>query len=86
MDELGRWVPYCGEAPGPEIWLSRWNVDPVLGVVLLLLVLALWRVSVGHDVTRRRLLSLNRSVFELTPRSWTNFKGFHGKVQNRVQA
>ena len=65
MDELGRWVPYCGEAPGPEIWLSRWNLDPVLGVVLLLLVLALWRVSVGHDVTRGRLLSL-RCAWVLT--------------------
>lgn len=23
---------------------------------------------------------------ELTPRSWTNFKGFHEEVSNRVQA
>jgi len=58
MDEPRRWAPYCGEAPGPEIWLSRWNLDPVLGAVLLLLALALWRVSAGHDVTPRRLLSL----------------------------
>jgi len=29
---------------------------------------------------------LNRPVFELTPRSWTNFKGFHEEVSNRVQA
>ena len=58
MDELRRWVPYCGEAPRPEMWLSRWNLDPVLGAVLLLLALALWRVSVGHELTRRRLLSL----------------------------
>lgn len=65
MDELRRWVPYCGEAPGPEIWLSRWNVDPVLGAVLLLLALALWRVSVGQDVTPRRLLSL-RCAWALT--------------------
>ncbi len=65
MDEPRRWVPYCGEAPGPEIWLSRWNLDPVLGAVLLLLALALWRVSVGQDVTPRRLLSL-RSAWALT--------------------
>ena len=58
MDELRRWVPYCGEAPGPEIWLTRWNLDPVLGAVLLLSALALWRMPVGGDVARRQLLSL----------------------------
>jgi putative membrane protein len=65
MDEQRRWVPYCGEAPGPEIWLSRWNLDPVLGAVLLLLALALWRASVGHGITRERLLSL-RGAWALT--------------------
>lgn len=59
MDELKRWIPYCGEAPGPEIWLSRWNLDPVLGAVLLLLALALWRMPEGSDVTPRRRLSLH---------------------------
>jgi hypothetical protein len=29
---------------------------------------------------------LNRPRFELTPRSWTNFRGFVAKVKNRVQA
>jgi putative membrane protein len=43
MDEPVRWFPYCGEAPGPEVWLSRWNLDPVLGTGLVLLALALWR-------------------------------------------
>jgi len=28
---------------------------------------------------------VNRTGFELTPRSWTNFKGFHEEVQNRVK-
>lgn len=65
MDELKRWVPYCGEAPGPEIWLSRWNFDPVLVAVLALLAEALWRVPPGHDVTPRRLLSL-RGAWALT--------------------
>jgi putative membrane protein len=65
MDELGRWVPYCGEAPGPEIWLSRWNLEPVLGAFLLLLALALWRVSARHDLTPKRLLSL-RCAWALT--------------------
>lgn len=53
-----RWIPYCGEAPGPEVWLSRWNLDPVLGAVLLLMALALWRVPLSPDLTPRRRLSL----------------------------
>jgi putative membrane protein len=58
MDELRRWVPYCGEAPGPAIWLSRWNLDPALVVALLLLAVVLWRRPVKLDPTPRRLLSL----------------------------
>ncbi len=42
MDATQRWIPYCGEAPGPEAWLGRWNLDPVLLVALALLALALW--------------------------------------------
>jgi hypothetical protein len=30
--------------------------------------------------------AMNRPDIELTPGSWTNFKGFHGKLRNRVQA
>jgi putative membrane protein len=58
MDEPTRWVPYCGEAPGPEVWLSRWNLDPVLGAGLLLLALALWHPQVGRDATPGRRRSL----------------------------
>lgn len=65
MDELRRWVPYCGEAPSPDIWLSRWNLDPVLGAVLLLCLLALWRAPLGRDLTPRRRLSL-RGAWALT--------------------
>ena len=65
MDEARRWVPYCGEAPGPEVWLSRWNLDPVLGAVLLLLALALWRLPLNHGVTRSQRLSL-RGAWALT--------------------
>jgi putative membrane protein len=65
MDEAGQWAPYCGEAPSPEIWLSRWNLEPVLGVVLLLLAGALWRASAGPGFTPRRLLSL-RCAWALT--------------------
>ena len=68
MEESRRWIPYCGEAPGPDIWLSRWNLDPVLGAVLLLLALALFRSSVGHRLNPQqpqRLLSL-RGAWALT--------------------
>ena len=58
------WIPYCGEAPGPEVWLSRWNFDPVLGAGLLLLALALLRLPLSQDITARRLLSL-RSAWAL---------------------
>ena len=58
MEEARRWVPYCGEAPGPEVWLGRWNLDPVLGAILLLLAIALWRLPVDHDVTPGRRRSL----------------------------
>ncbi len=57
MDEPRTWVPYCGAAPSPDVWLSRWNLDPVLGAALMLLALALWRVPVGQGAPRshRRL-------------------------------
>jgi putative membrane protein len=28
------WLPYCGEAPVPAEWASRWNFDPVLILLL----------------------------------------------------
>ena len=58
MDEARRWSPYCGEAPGPEVWLNRWNLDPVLGAGLLLLAFGLWRLHEGGDVTPARRCSL----------------------------
>ena len=65
MGESTRWIPYCGEAPGPEVWLSRWNLDPVLGACLVLLALALWRPSAGRVSTPSRLCSL-RCAWGLT--------------------
>lgn len=58
MDEPRQWTPYCGAAPGPEAWLGRWNLDPVLGLALVLLALALWRPSALHaaTATQRRQL------------------------------
>ncbi|MGQ3095668.1 MAG: cytochrome c oxidase assembly protein [Roseateles sp.] len=58
MDEARRWIPYCGEAPGPEAWLSRWNLDPVLGACLLLLAVALWRPAPGPFATTGQRCSL----------------------------
>lgn len=37
------WLPYCGQAPVPDGWLSRWNTDPVLLVSLAML--AVWILS-----------------------------------------
>lgn len=40
------WAPYCGPGPGPDAWLSRWNLDPVLIAVLAVgVVVVLWRTS-----------------------------------------
>ena len=58
MDEPERWVPYCGEAPGPDVWLSRWNLDPVLCAGLMLLALALWRLPACQGATRSQRCSL----------------------------
>ncbi len=58
MNDAIRWLPYCGEAPGPAVWLSRWNLDPVLGAVLLLLALALWHSPSAQQLAPSRRLSL----------------------------
>ena len=39
------WVPYCGAAPEPGEWLSRWNFDPVLIAGILGLFLLIRRGS-----------------------------------------
>lgn len=43
------WIPYCGPAPGPEAWLGRWNLDPVLGMALALAAVALWLPAQGRS-------------------------------------
>jgi putative membrane protein len=50
------WLPYCGPAPAPGEWLTRWNLDPLLLICLLALAAmaatrGLWR---GADGGRRR--------------------------------
>ena len=45
------------------------------------------RPSIAPEkLMRAVLLQVNRPGFELTPRSWTNFKESHGEVRDRVQA
>lgn len=35
------WIPYCGVAPGPADWISRWNFDPALLAIFALSAIAL---------------------------------------------
>lgn len=66
MQEIQRWIPYCGEAPGPQVWLARWNFDPVLGGMLLLLAIVLWRPTAWrHPASRPRRTAL-RGAWALT--------------------
>lgn len=37
------WLPYCGPAPDPAVWLARWNFDPLLIAAILLAALWTWR-------------------------------------------
>ncbi len=65
--ELARqWVPYCGPAPSPELWLGRWNFDPVLGVALALAAIALWYPAVVQDGQAVRRRSALRWAWALT--------------------
>lgn len=59
MQQPARWVPYCGEAPTPEAWLGRWNLDPVLLAFLLPALIALLHPGLWRDeAARRRRLML----------------------------
>ena len=38
-----QWIPYCGSAPLPADWLTRWNLDPLLLLALVGAALVWWR-------------------------------------------
>ena len=38
------WMPYCGSAPVPGDWLTRWNTDPLMLIGLLAAGLFTWRL------------------------------------------
>lgn len=47
------WTPYCGAAPLPAEWLARWNLDPVLLVLLAALPFAYRYVAPGAAAPRK---------------------------------
>ncbi|MET0288638.1 MAG: cytochrome c oxidase assembly protein [Pseudoxanthomonas sp.] len=59
MTEAPRWLPYCGEAPGPGVWLERWNLDPVLWAGLAILAVVLWHPAMTNGGSRGQRRSLH---------------------------
>ncbi|KQP23312.1 cytochrome c oxidase assembly protein [Pseudorhodoferax sp. Leaf267] len=59
MNEAQRWIPYCGEAPGPGVWLERWNLDPVLWTGLAILAFFFWRPAMTGGMSRGRRRSVH---------------------------
>jgi putative membrane protein len=49
------WLPYCGAAPIPADWLSRWNFDPLLLIAIAGGTALLWRLA--DAASDRRLLA-----------------------------
>jgi len=48
------YTPYCGSPPRPETWLGRWNLDPILiGLLLVLLALYFLGARLGGSSTPR---------------------------------
>jgi len=48
------WTPYCGAAPSPDAWLSRWNFDPLLLAALAMAVLGWHWLGGAQDPARRK--------------------------------
>lgn len=58
---LPQWVPYCGVAPEPAEWLARWNLDPLL-LLILGLSFAMGMARLRHDPQRARLFAGGMAV------------------------
>ena len=48
---MREWLPYCGEAPRPQGWMTEWNLAPEL---LIVLVVALAGIALSSDRLRRK--------------------------------
>jgi putative membrane protein len=62
------WLPYCGQAPAPNDWLTRWNLDPLLLIGLALS--TLWFVSrarSGADRLRAAVGSITLLLLFVSP-------------------
>lgn len=59
------WVPYCGAAPDPGEWLSRWNFDPVVVAVLVMALLycAMRRSAAQQKATLGLAIALGIGLF-----------------------
>lgn len=47
------WIPYCGAAPVPADWLTRWNIDPFLMLGLAVAIISLHRWLQPSDTASR---------------------------------
>lgn len=65
MDQARQWMPYCGAAPDPQAWLGRWNLDPVLGLALALMAVALWWPATRPDAPAHRRRAALRAAWAL---------------------
>jgi putative membrane protein len=56
------WIPYCGAAPLPDEWLTRWNFDPLLLLGLGALFLLLRKASPNGARRQYRVAALALAV------------------------
>lgn len=59
------WAPYCGPAPLPGDWLSRWNFDPLLFVGLAGAALLWWRLAAAATRAERHRLGAAAAILLL---------------------
>jgi len=57
------WMPYCGSAPVPGDWLTRWNTDPLLLIGLLAAGLIAWRLCSTRSERGYAVAAIALAVF-----------------------